>query len=179
MVRLNTLVLGAAALSTVVLAGCGTGSMPHGMNNGTNFNHAGFSDQSPAYYAWWDQQMVLHRDSNVYFDPFSSNFYWFARDEWKSGDTLPRSFGLSRDNRDVVKRSHLLMRSGQAQYVMSFNPYYEEPFDPLIEAADALLDYDAFENNFENFETFGSVESDESVDADASAQVTESGSEND
>ncbi len=134
---------GLVAVTAVALAGCGSGG---GKMTASKW-HANLNQQSPQYSQWWEGKVVYHKDSDVYFDPYTQTYYWTEMKNWISGRELPRRFTLRRSERQVVTRDHLLRAGSGAEYVMAFNPHYEapvmnaEPMDPVLQAAEDAVHY--------------------------------------
>ncbi|MHC5022701.1 MAG: hypothetical protein ACYTGG_02150 [Planctomycetota bacterium] len=135
---------GLLAATAIALVGCGSGG---GKMTSSKW-HANLNEQSPEYSQWWDGKIVYHKDSEVYFDPYSQTYYWMEMDNWVAGNQLPRRFSLRRTERSIVTRNHMLKASKNSQYVMAFNPHYEapasqsKPMDPVLQAAENAIQYE-------------------------------------
>lgn len=115
----NVLIAVAAAAVGVALVGCG-GSVSHKMKRD-------MSHQSGLYKAWWDQQIVYHTDTEVYWSTHDATYYWFGQGSWHETDTLPAHLVPDGNHEQIVKRSHVLKASKNAFEVQTFNPFFATP----------------------------------------------------
>lgn len=156
MSHLMNSLIGATVVASLALVGCGTSSS-HSSSSSSSMSMSpttGMSQENvQSYNNWftdninhefWDTQIVFHPESNVYFDPYSQTYYWEANGTWSKGSSLPTQFSLLRSTRVAVDRRELLSKSGNAEYVMQFNPdfmAFVEDVSPLFESADSQVDY--------------------------------------
>ena len=85
------------------------------------------SHQSALYQAWWNQQVVYHSDTNVYFSTHDATYYWFGQGSWHETDTLPAHLIPDGTHEQVVRRSHVLKASKNAVHVQAFSPFFVTP----------------------------------------------------
>ncbi len=135
----NLLLAATIATTTALLGACGTTLSQQVARD--------MSAQSDEYQAWWNQQIVYHRDTNVYFSPLDREYYYFENGQWQQASILPARITLGYDDVSFVKRSKLLTITGNSTGVMAFNPYYDpsshtpatpdEDTMPMLTEADA------------------------------------------
>ncbi len=74
-----SLVAAAAAFST----GCATTS------ESITFQDDGTPRHEHGWQDWWNYQFVYHPNDQVYFEPYSGTYHWFADGTWRTGEELP------------------------------------------------------------------------------------------
>lgn len=96
----NTIRFAAAlTLGAALLGGCThspSRSQVTWQDNGTP--HTNHQNQQ-----WWNYQFVYFPASQVYFEPYSKNFYWFEQGVWRQGTELPNHITLQNESPTVVK----------------------------------------------------------------------------
>ena len=113
----NVLIAVAAAAAGVALVGCGLSQRIS----------RDMSHQSGLYKAWWNQQVVYHTDTKVYFSPHNGTYYWFGQGAWHEGDSPPAHRAPDGDHLKFVKLTHLLKASKNSSRVQAFNPFFVTP----------------------------------------------------
>ena len=112
----NALIAVAAAAVGVALVGCGT-TISQKISRD-------MSHQSSLYKAWWNQQIVLHTDTDVYFSTHNATYYWFGQGSWHEDDVLPAHLKPDGEHERFVRRAHILKTSKNAVEVQAFNPFF-------------------------------------------------------
>ena len=139
----NALIAVAAGAVGVALVGCG-GTVSQHMSRD-------MSHQSGLYKAWWNQQVVYHTDTNVYFSPHSATYFWFGQGSWHESDSPPAHLTPNGDHQEIVRRSHLLRASKNSVEVQAFNPFFMTPTAEVEAAAfleDPVTAVDGDDNEF-------------------------------
>ena len=162
MPHLKKTLIGAAVVAGLALTGCGTSGGFHSSSKvGSNMNPTmGFSQENVQRFdnwfsdninhEWWDVQVVFHPEANLYFDPYTQLYYFEANGIWNQSEYLPSNIRLLRSTRQIADRHEVLSKSGNAEYVMAFNPNYEpfiEDVSPLFEAADGQIYYGDYQRD--------------------------------
>ena len=163
MPHLNKTLIGFAVVAGLALTGCGSsGSFFSSSKSSSNMNSptAGYSQENLQRYEnwyqdninneWWDVQVVYHPEANLYFDPYSQQYYFEANGVWNQSEYLPSNIRLLRSTRQIADRREVLSKAGNAEYAMAFNPNYEpfmEDVSPLFEAADGQLYYGDYQDD--------------------------------
>jgi hypothetical protein len=52
---------------------------------------------------WWQYQFVYHPQEQVYFEPYTGTYFWFAGDRWEEGSVLPTWIHLDPEKAEIVK----------------------------------------------------------------------------
>lgn len=52
---------------------------------------------------WWHFKFVYHPQDEVYFQPYTGQYYWFADGAWRSGTELPLGRAISSVDAKIVK----------------------------------------------------------------------------
>ncbi len=160
MSHLSKTLIGATVVAGLALTGCGTSSSFTASNDSSSMSGmdmgptAGMSQANiQNYNEWhagnishefWNTQVVYHPEADVYFDPYSQTYYFKTEGTWTQSSMLPSNCSLLRSTRQVVDRREMLSDSGNAEYVMAFNPEFApfaEDLSPLLEAADSAVEY--------------------------------------
>ncbi len=163
MPHLNKTLIGVAIVASLALTGCGSSGSFHSSSSMSSSNQnptTGFSQENVQRYdewyqdninnEWWDVQVVYHPEANLYFDPYSQQYYFEANGTWNQSEYLPSNIRLLRSTRQIADRREVLSKAGNAEYAMAFNPNYEpfiEDVSPLFEAADGQLNYGDYRND--------------------------------
>ena len=156
MPHLRKTLIGAVVVAGLALTGCGTSGGFHSSSNYSMDENPtmGYSQENVQRFdvwfngnidhEWWDVQVVFHPEANLYFDPYTQLYYFEADGTWNQSQYLPTNIRLLRSTRQIADRREVLSKSGNAEYVMAFNPDFVpfiEDVSPLFEAADGSLDY--------------------------------------
>jgi hypothetical protein len=94
--RLLVPVAALSLLTTLGMTGCSGHSTVAWEDSGTPVHNA--PDQS-----WWQYEYVYHPESQVYFEPYSTTFYWYNGQVWQSGQELPDWVAVNPDNAVTVR----------------------------------------------------------------------------
>ena len=75
------------------------------------------------HHNWWHYKFAYYPKQQVYFEPYSQTYYWFAEGQWEQGPNLPETFSLDPHE---VKTVRLLFERPYVQHLsvlMSSWPY--------------------------------------------------------
>ncbi len=83
---------------------------------------------------WWSYKFIYHPNAQVYFEPYSKQYFWFEDGVWKQSDSSPRELPLDRRLAKVVKLQNDLPYK-QHDMVLAWQPCYRAipaRFDPTL-----------------------------------------------
>jgi len=92
---------------------------------------------------WWNYQFVYYPQAQVYYEPHSKTYYWFADGIWNEGPVLPSRFVIRYDTPRVVKlesrypymHHHTVTKS----FAMNMQPYEGSDFTTSPESFAAYM----------------------------------------
>ena len=84
--------------------------------------------------SWWTYEFVYHPNAQVYFEPYTKQYFWFEDGWWHAGDQPPGELVLDPSLATVVK---LQQTAPYPQHgtVLAWHPCYRDmppTFDPAL-----------------------------------------------
>lgn len=89
--------IGAAAALSVTLGGC------HRPDSTVSWEPNGMPSHVHPHQEWWSYQFVYHPRAQVYYEPYTQTYFWFADGMWEQGPEVPANIPLDARSANVVK----------------------------------------------------------------------------
>ena len=100
--RRTAVVLGLGVVAAFALSGCSA------MQETVTWQDDGVPRHENSHQDWWNYEFVFHPHANVYYQPYTTMYFWCEDGVWRTGEKLPLVFAFNLDHRtaQVVKLSH-------------------------------------------------------------------------
>jgi len=127
----------ALTVSALALSGCTTAHTQVSWEDDNTPKH------THQHQDWWNYQFVYYPKAQVYFEPYSETYYWFANGIWNEGPVLPSRFVISNETPRVVKlesrypymHHHTVAKS----FALNIQPYAGSDFCTTPKAFSAYM----------------------------------------
>ncbi len=129
-------VLGLATFALMPLVGCESSNHTIVMqDSGTPYHEKEGQN-------WWSYQFVYHPNTQTYYEPYSSTYYWFEEGAWHAGPELPTELIPKSDIAQVVKLQADELPFVQHRSVLTWQPVRRLPMSPdLMHPQRHAMDY--------------------------------------
>jgi hypothetical protein len=101
MSKVKSAVLGTLALAaTAGLGGC------YSVDGHVTWQPSGVPHHDHPYQQWWNYQFVYFPQQQVYFEPYTEEYFWFRNGQWERGTELPADISVDPTQGRIVKLQH-------------------------------------------------------------------------
>lgn len=96
--NVKSAIVGGLGLAVIAgLGGC------YSVDGHVTWQPNGMPHHDHPYQDWWSYKFVYFPQEQVYFEPYTGDFFWFADGQWEQGPTLPPDVNVDPAEGRVVK----------------------------------------------------------------------------
>ena len=121
----------ALAVSMMAAAGLAAGCS---QESTVSWQPDGMPHHTHPYQSWWTYEFVYHPNAQVYFEPYTQQYFWFEDGWWHRADQPPQELVLDPTLATVVKLQQTVPHP-QHETVLTWHPCYRDmppQFDPEL-----------------------------------------------